>query len=238
MNFSETRPRLSGNKRVAYENIIKDERRILVVGDIHAPFTNERYLDFCKETYAKYNCNQTIFIGDIIDNHYSSYHETDPNGVSGSDELLYAVEQIRMWSDAFPVADVTIGNHDRMIMRKAFTSSIPKEWIKSYNEVLGVNWNWTDRVVYDNVQYIHGEGGTAHSKCRADLMSTVQGHLHSQAYVKWFMGQVEKIFGMQVGCGIDQDSYAMAYAKRGKRPAIGCGVVIGGHTAINVLMEK
>jgi len=143
-----------------------------------------------------------------------------------------------MWSEAFPVADVTIGNHDRMIMRKAFSSSIPQEWIKSYNEVLGVNWNWVDRVVYDNVQYIHGEGGTARTKCRADLMSTVQGHLHSQAYVSWFMGQVDKIFGMQVGCGIDNDSYAMAYAKRGRRPVIGCGVVIGGHTAINILMDN
>ena len=108
----------------------------------------------------------------------------------------------------------------------------------SYNEVLGVNWNWVDRVVYDNVQYIHGEGGTARTKCRADLMSTVQGHLHSQAYTEWYVGANFKVFGMQVGCGIDHDSYAMAYAKRGKKPAIGCGVVIGGHTAINILMDN
>jgi hypothetical protein len=42
---------------------------------------------------------------------------------------------------------------------------------------------------------------------------------------------------MQVGCGIDFSSYAMAYAKAGKKPAVGCGVVIGGKTAINCLME-
>jgi hypothetical protein len=42
---------------------------------------------------------------------------------------------------------------------------------------------------------------------------------------------------MQVGCGINFDTYAMAYAKAGKKPAIGCGVVIGGHTAINELMS-
>jgi hypothetical protein len=68
-------------------------------------------------------------------------------------------------------------------------------------------------------------------------MSTVQGHLHTQCYVQWFVGQNFKIFGMQVGCGIDNDAYAMGYAKRGKKPAIGCGVVIGGHTAINELMD-
>ena len=234
----EVRPRLYGNKRIAYENLTKKERRILVIGDTHAPFTSNRYLDFCKETYAAYNCNQTVFIGDIVDNHYPSYHDTDPNGLGGGNELAYAIEQIHMWSEAFPVADVTIGNHDRMIMRKAFSSSIPQEWIKSYNEVLGVNWNWVDRVVYDNVQYIHGEGGTARTKCRSDLMSTVQGHLHSQAYTEWYVGANFKVFGMQVGCGIDHDSYAMAYAKSGKKPAIGCGVVIGGHTAINILMDN
>jgi hypothetical protein len=29
----------------------------------------------------------------------------------------------------------------------------------------------------------------------------------------------------------------MAYAKRGKKPAVGCAVVIGGKTVINKLME-
>lgn len=236
-NYNQIRPRLHGNRRRAFENLTKDERRILIIGDIHAPFTLTEYLEFCKDTYAKYNCNQTIFIGDIIDNHYPSYHETSPNGMGGGEELELAIEQIQMWHKAFPKADVTIGNHDRMIMRKAFSSAIPKEWIKSYNEVLGVDWNWVDRIVYDNVQYIHGEAGTARTKCRADLMSTVQGHLHTQAYTEWYVGANFKVFGMQVGCGIDHDSYAMAYAKRGKKPAIGCGVVIGGHTAINVLMD-
>jgi hypothetical protein len=42
---------------------------------------------------------------------------------------------------------------------------------------------------------------------------------------------------MQVGCGVDGGSYAAAYAKNFKKQAIGCGVVIGGHTAINCLMN-
>ena len=42
---------------------------------------------------------------------------------------------------------------------------------------------------------------------------------------------------MQVGCGIDHEAYAMAYAKAGKKPAIGCGVVLGGRTGIVELME-
>jgi len=234
---SDFRPRLKGNKKIAYDYINKQERRILVIGDIHAPFTLCGYLEFCKETYAKYNCNQVIFIGDIIDNHYASFHTSDPDGFGGGDELDIAVEVVKQWANAFPVDDVTIGNHDRIIMRKAFDSQIPSRWIKSYNEILGVDWNWTERIVYDSVQYVHGEGGTARTKSKNDMMSTVQGHIHTQAYCEWTVGRNFKVFGMQVGCGVDGDSYAAAYAKNFKKQAIGCGVVLGGHTAINCLME-
>ena len=234
---SECRPRLKGNKKIAYDNLMKKERRILVIGDIHAPFCLDGYLDFCKEVYAKYNLNQVVFIGDILDNHYASYHETDPNGMSGGTELEYAIAQVTKWADAFPIADVIIGNHDRIIMRKAFSSSVPMEWIRSYNEVLGTDWDWSERVVYDNVQYVHGEGGTARTKAKNDMMSTVSGHIHTQAYCEWLVGRNFRVFGMQVGCGIDADSYGAAYARHFKRQAIGCGVVLGVHTAFNCLME-
>ena len=158
MRFDQIRPRLSGNRRKAFENLNKKERRILIIGDIHAPFELEGYHEFCLDVYAKYNCNQVIFIGDI----------------RGGEELAYAIRDVEKWKNSFPKADVIIGNHDRMIMRKAFTSAIPKEWIKDYNEVLGTNWTWEDRVVYDGVQYVHGEGGTARTRCKNDMMSTVQ----------------------------------------------------------------
>ena len=237
MKYKDFRPRLRGNKKVAYDYISTKERRILVIGDIHAPFTLDGYLEFCKETYAKYNCNQVIFIGDIIDNHYSSFHATDPDGMGGGDELDIAIKVVKKWAKAFPKADVTIGNHDRIIMRKAFDSQIPSRWIKSYNDVLGTKWNWVEQIVYDNVQYVHGEGGTARTKSKNDMMSTVQGHIHTQAYCEWNVGKKFRVFGMQVGCGVDAKSYAAAYAKNFKKQAIGCGVVLGGHTAINCLMD-
>lgn len=231
------RPRLKGDKLKAFQYLTADERRILVIGDLHAPFVLEGYLEFCQEVYSKYLCNQVIFIGDIIDNHYSSYHETDPDGLSGRHELECAIEVVQDWAQAFPKADVLIGNHDRMIMRKAFSSAIPKAWVKSYNEVLGTNWNWIERIEYDGVQYVHGEGGTARTKAKNDMQSTVQGHIHTQAYTEWMVGRNFRIFGMQVGCGVDSSSYAAAYAKHFKKQAIGCGVVLGGKVAINELME-
>lgn len=232
------RPRLSGNKLAAYNNITKHESRILVIGDLHCPFDLEEYFDFCVDIYSKFNCTQTIFIGDVIDNHYSSYHETFADGLGGADELELAINRLQKYYKMFPVADVIIGNHDRMVMRKAQTSSIPSKWIKSYKEVLEVpRWNFTERIEYDGVQYIHGEAGTARTKSKADMQSTVQGHLHTQAYSEFSVGRNFKIFGTQTGCGINFESYAMAYAKSGKKPAIGCAVILGGHTPINCMMN-
>jgi len=236
--MKDFRPRLKGNKLKAYKNLVKKENRVLIIGDLHEPFCLDGYLKFCKEQYSIYNCNKVIFIGDVIDSHYSSYHETDPDGIGGGQELDLAIKKIKKFYKAFPEVTVTIGNHDRIIMRKAFSSAIPKKWLKDYKDVLEVpKWDFTDRIVIDNVQYIHGEAGTARTKAKSDMMSTVQGHLHTQAYVEHFVGANYKIFAMQVGCGIDHDSYAMAYAKRGKKPAIGCGIVIGGHSGINCLMS-
>jgi predicted phosphodiesterase len=231
------RPRLKGNKRKAYDYMTSKQKRILVIGDLHCPFDLDGYLEHCLETYAKFNCNQVIFIGDIIDSHASSYHETDPDGLSAGDELDWAIERVARWRDAFPVADVCIGNHDRIVMRKAFSSTIPRRWIKSYNEVLDTEWNWVESIVYDDVLYEHGEGGQAKTKARNNMMSSVCGHTHTEAYTIWHVGKKYRIFGMQVGCGIDSKSYAAAYAKNFKKQNIGCGVVLGGEVAINVLMD-
>ncbi len=211
---------------------------VLVIGDLHEPFCLDSYLDWCLEQYHAYNCTEVVFIGDIIDNHYSSYHETSADGMGGLDELELAIKRITRWYKAFPVATVIIGNHDRIIMRKAQTSAIPSKWIKSYKEVLEVpNWNFVERYEKDEVQYIHGEGGTARTKCRADMMNTVQGHLHTQCYTEHYVGKNFRVFGTQVGCGINHKSYAMAYAKYGKRPAVGCAVILNsGQTPLNLLM--
>lgn len=216
-----------------------EARNVLVVGDLHEPFCKDGYLEFCQEQYDTWNCTDVVFIGDIIDNHYTSYHEIDIEAeYTGKQELEYAIKKIARWKQVFEKATVILGNHDRMIMRRSQTSLIPSKWIKSYKEVLEVpNWEFVDRLVIDGVQYIHGEAGTARTKCRADMMNTVQGHLHTQTYIEHYVGQNFRVFGMQVGCGIDHDSYAMAYAKRGKKPSIACAVVLGGTTPINLLMS-
>lgn len=216
----------------------KTGKNVLVIGDLHLPFTLDGYLEHCIETYYKHNCNEVVFIGDIIDNHASSYHETDPDGYSAGQELKLAIQRIKEWYKAFPKATVIIGNHDRLIMRKAYSSGLSKLWIKDYAEVLGTpGWTFTESIEIDDVLYIHGEGGVARTRARRDLCSIVQGHLHTQASVDWIVGKNFKIFACQTGCGIDAKAYAMAYAKEFAKPAIGCAVILNGKTVFNEMMD-
>ena len=232
--------RLKPHEVAAIQKMRETEtRNILVIGDLHEPFCLDSYLEWCQLQYEIYNCNQVIFIGDIIDSHGFSYHEPDPDGMSSGLELETAIKKIAKWYEAFPYADVMIGNHDRMASRKAMSGGIPAAWIRSYNEVLETpNWNWVESVVYDNVLYEHGEGGQAAAKAKNNLMSSVCGHTHTLSYVQWFVGKRFKVFGMQVGCGVDCTTYAAAYARNFKKQAIGCSVVLNNGTLpINLLME-
>jgi predicted phosphodiesterase len=233
------RPRLRDSVKKMFLNMTKEESRILVVGDLHEPFCLDGYLDFCKETYDKYNCNKVVFIGDVIDSHYSSYHETDADGMGGADELEFAIKKLSKWYKAFPDADVTLGNHDRIIIRKAQSSNIPSKWIKEFGEVLETpNWRFVTDVYYDDVRYVHGDkSGKARMAAKRDMVSTVSGHYHTDFYCEWMFGKTRAIFGMAVGSGIDSKSYAMGYMQGGKKEAIGCGIVVGGHLAFNVKMD-
>lgn len=213
---SEIQPYTSGNTN-----------NVLIIGDLHAPFNLKDYLLFCRIQQEKFKCGKVLFIGDLVDNHFSSYHETDPDGLSAKDELDLAINEIQKYYKVFPNADVIIGNHDRLVYRKAFSGGVSKRWIKEYKEVLNTpNWNFVESIELFNVNINHGEGGTARVKIKKELQSQIQGHLHSDLYVEYIVGKNFRIFGMQVGCGIDHKSYAMEYGKNFKKPAIGCGVLL------------
>lgn len=201
--------------------------KILVVGDLHAPFTREGYLEFCQDIYRKYDCNEVIFIGDLIDNHFSSFHDTDPDGHGAAEELRLAKQQIQQWYKVFPKARVCIGNHDLIPVRKAFNAGLSKLWIKPISEVLDTtNWIYEEEFYINEVLYTHGTGRKANKRMHADLISVVQGHYHSESYVEYSVGKFKKMFAMQVGCGVDDKSYAMAYGRHFDKMHINCGVVL------------
>jgi hypothetical protein len=203
------------------------DRRILVIPDLHEPFTLDEYLDFCLEIYNKYNCNNVVFIGDILDNHFSSYHETDPDGFGAGQELDMAKDKIKVWHDTFPDARVCLGNHDLLFMRKAMTAGLSKQWVREIGEVLDTpTWEYAEEFDIDGVTYVHGTARKARNRAKSELTSVVQGHYHSESYIEHFVGKTYSIFAMQLGCGIDRKAYAMNYGKHFPKPHINVGVVL------------
>ena len=237
--MNNNRPRLTKGLNKLVKSLKDKSNRVLIVGDPHEPFCLDGYLDFCKEQYYKFNCNKVVIIGDIIDSHYSSYHEISADGMGGADELELAIKKIKKWYKAFPNATVTLGNHDRIIIRKAQSSNIPSKWIKEFCEVLETpKWDFVTEIFIDGVRYVHGDkSGKPRMAAKRDMVSTVSGHYHTDMYVEWFFGKTRAIFAMATGCGIDSKSYAMGYMQGGKKEAIGCGIVLDGETAFNIRMK-
>lgn len=225
-------------KSTVHDFLTSRVTNVLIIGDLHLPWALCGYREFCFNTYKKYDCNKIIFIGDLIDNHFSSYHETNPDGYGAGDELSYAKKELGEWYKIFPMADVVLGNHDKLVIRKAKTSGISKHWIKSFSDVLGVpNWNFKEEFYYDNVLYRHGVNAIGATNVLSDGCSIVQGHAHSECRLRWKCGKGDKVFGLQCPCGVDDSAYAFEY-NDSRKSIIGCAVVLdNGKLPIIELME-
>ena len=210
--------------------------RVLVIPDLHIPFEHKSALSFLKLVRLKYQTDTTVCVGDEVDMHALSRYVSDPDGFSAGHEYKAAMSKLKKWYAAFPKVLVCSSNHTSRPYRKAFDAGIPKEFIKSYQALLGApsGWKWADSWEVDGVRYEHGEGFSgmlAHRHIAiARMQSTVIGHVHSNAGVAHVATTKNKgVYGMNAGCLIDQTQYAFAYAKHARtKGSLGCGVVLGG----------
>lgn len=213
-----------------------------IVGDIHLPFSHPGYLAFCRDTFAKYRVDKTVLIGDIVDAHALSFHDHDPNGMSANDEADAAEAGVEKWYKQFPDARVTIGNHDARHFRAAQKAGIPDRYVRQYKDVWSTpNWKWDLEHTIEGVLYEHGTGSSgkdaAFNRAVAQRCSVVMGHVHSYAGIKYHSNPFSRIFGLNVGCGIDISAYAFDYGKMFPvRPVLGCGIVIDGDLGFFVPM--
>lgn len=209
-----------------------------VIGDTHIPFEMPGYLSFVKRVFKRWNVDRVVHIGDVVDNHALSYHESDPDGYSAGDEATRVDQKLELWYKAFPDIDVLLGNHDKLPERKAKTYGLSQRLIKSFVEIWHTPPKWRvhpGQIEIDGVIYTHGTGSSGKNAALnlaiAKMQSVVVGHSHSFAGVQTIRGR-EHIFGMNVGCGIDEDAYAFEYGQYHKyRPTLGCGIVVDGKRA-------
>ena len=91
--------------------------RILVISDTHAPFHHPDAIKFLSAIKDKYNPDRVVHIGDEIDNHAMSYHDTDPDTFSAGEELKRAREVIWQIEEIYPKVDVIESNHGSLWYR-------------------------------------------------------------------------------------------------------------------------
>ena len=231
------RPRLN---KYQYEflNYHKHSNVVGIISDTHFPFQHNNYLDFLYETFNQFQVNEVVHIGDLVDGHAWSYHETSNEGLSANQEAQLAkIECERMFA-TFPQGHHIMGNHDALISRKAQTHGLPKQFIKTFEEIWNFPKDWTSQyhMEIDDVIYIHGTGKSG-AYSSVGLMtdyrqSVVSGHTHSNGGVNYRASYKDLTFGLNVGCLIDVSAYAMEYGKNfSKKPTLGCGIVIDGKIA-------
>ena len=213
-------------------NIKKEKKstsRVLVISDLHCPWDHEDYLEHCKKIYRENKCNKVVFIGDVIDFAFLSYHEKNPDMPGGVDEVKMAKERLQRWYKAFPNATIIWGNHCLLYYRRMVTAGIPTMFRRELNEILEVpNWTFMDSITIDGVYYCHGMGMNSVARVKSAFTSVVQGHYHSLCYIQYFEGHDRTLFALQTGIGLDQSAQAFNYGKWGKRGTIACSVVIDG----------
>lgn len=241
------RPRIASKKKfdladkakkrsviVAHQSLKPAQGEVtLAIGDLHAPFWHPDTVAFLAAAKAKYQPTKIVFLGDEIDSHACSDWTADPDGMSAGDELTSAIEMLQDLYELFPSAMICESNHTFRVHKKAFKNGIPSTWIRHIRDVLQApeTWHWAERWIVDGVQFVHGESfGGQSGAYRTAMMShrsTVIGHIHSFAGILYSsMAPGDNLFGLNVGCLIDERGYSFAYAKHMKsRPWIGVGLI-------------
>jgi len=219
---------------------------VLVISDTHIPYHHPDLIDFLSDIRRQYKPDRIIHIGDEIDNHAISFHDSDPNLPSASDELRNAKRYIKQLEKLFPVMDLLESNHGALLYRKALHHGIPSEMLRSYNEILNVSksWKWHNDLTIklpnkQPVYFCHGKNANVTLLSKNMGMSAVQGHFHGRYKIEYW-GNPERLnFAMSVGCLVDDDSLALAYNKvQLERPIIGLGMIIDSQPLLIPLVKN
>lgn len=215
---------------------VYDNSRILFISDLHFPFHHRNTFEFLQMLKDRYKPTRIIGLGDELDHHAMSFHDSDPDLFSAGDELKESLKYIKQLEKMFPEMTLLDSNHGSMMFRKSKHHGIPRHYLKSYNEVLGVSnkWKWVNDLVLDlpdgqQVYCHHGKSPDAVKTSQAMSMSHVCGHHHERFGIQYWANPNGLFFAINSGCLIDDNSYAFAYNNTNlKRPLIGTSLIIDG----------
>jgi hypothetical protein len=198
-----------------------DPNKILCIADPHEPFTKPGYIDFCLDVKRKEGCGTVICVGDLVDSYNISLRDMDPNSKSPRDEIKLVRKNLKAW-------------YNLRLYRKARKAGIPDVCMRPFRELwqLPDAWEVSNQFIIDGVLYHHGYSATKNAAITAAIynrMCVVQGHGHTTATITYSASEIDIIWGMSVGSGIDRQALAFAYSEGFKeKQLISCGTVENG----------
>lgn len=206
----------------------------IIISDTHAPFHHRDTIPFLSAVKDAYGIVDAKHVGDVVDNHNSSYHEIEYGILSSEHEHRQAKKFIKQLEVLFPDLTISLGNHDNLTPRKAKTAGIPQDHLGSYNDIYDVNWNWVDKDYFtvsgknDMCLMTHAISPSTLNNAKIHSHNSIQGHYHGVMGIEYFADTERLRWSMSVGCLVDTHSSAFNYASSmtSKRPLIGLGAII------------
>ena len=211
-------------------------KTVLCISDLHCPYQHPDTIAFLTAIKKKYQPDRVVCLGDEVDAHAISYHESDPDLASAGHELDQAIKALQPIYNLFPKVDIIDSNHGSLAFRKAKTAGLPKKYLREYRDILDApdGWKWHDSLMItlsDGQQcfFHHGLKANPVQVSREYSVNVVQGHFHSTATIAYASTPYKLLWGMNVGCSIDTHSLAFAYNKTTlARPIISHGIIVDG----------
>ena len=124
--------------------------KILIISDLHEPYSHTDSHAFLTAIKKKYKPDRVVNIGDELDYHALSFHDSDPDLPKASKELELGLYKIKMLEKLFPKMDLLHSNHGSLVFRKRKYYGLPDYIIKDYADILDVNkknWKWHDSLI-------------------------------------------------------------------------------------------
>ena len=210
--------------------------RILCVGDLHCPYEHKDTVKFLAAVKKKYRPTRIVFLGDEVDCHAMSFHDSDPDLMSAGHELQVAIDKLQSIYKLFPKADIIDSNHGSMHYRKGKHHGIPRKYLRDYGDILEAPMGWTwhiDLTISQrngpDIYFHHGLSKNILKVVKERGVCVIQGHYHTDFNIQYVGTPAYLLWGLQVGCSIDGDSLAFAYNRTNLgRPIIGHGIIING----------
>lgn len=221
-------------------------KSVLVISDLHIPYHHPDAFDFLKALKQKYKPDLVVNVGDEIDQHNISMHESNPDLPSSGDELRLSRKYIHELEKIFPKMKIMHSNHSSLIYRRAIKHGLSAEYLKSYNEFLqvGPGWEWVDDLYItlsdgQKCFFTHGMSARALQVSMQYGCNVVQGHYHTKFSIEYFSNPDKLVWALQTGCLINQKSMAFNYAKNFKsRFIIGTAMILDGQPKLMPMVLK